>query len=138
MTIGERVKIARKQIGMSQEELGKRLDIGKSSISEWEANKRSIPIDTIELIASILDSSVPFLMGWDVSVPESNFARSELSVDATTFAHNFDKLDDHGKQIVSAVMDLELKRVNDASYAAEVERFNSIADEEDFIESNAL
>lgn len=60
-----------------------------------------------------------------------------LSQTAITFAHNFDKLDDHGKQVISAIMDLELKRINDVSYAAEVERFNSIVDD-DLNESTAL
>ena len=65
VTIGQRIKNLRKNISMSQEELGQRLGVGKSTVSEWENGKRGIPIDTIDQIAEALDATVPALMGWN-------------------------------------------------------------------------
>lgn len=62
--IGKRIKETRKKAGMTQDELGAKLEIGKSSISEWESGKRSPDFDKLEEMATILDVSFHYLVGW--------------------------------------------------------------------------
>ena len=55
MTIGERIKAARKQAGMTQQELADRLGISYVGISNWESGKRKPKQETLERIAAVLD-----------------------------------------------------------------------------------
>ena len=110
MTVGERIKSARKSKKMSQEELGNLLGIGKSSISEWESGKRPIPIDTMEEIADHLQVTVPYLMGWEASAETLEYKPLELSPAALDIARRFDSLDPYSQLVVSAVVNLESKR----------------------------
>ena len=126
MTIGERIKEARRAAKLSQSDLGLKLDIGKSSVSEWESGKRPVPIDVVGEIASILNVSVPYLMGWNVEAEKSLFTANHLSPAALEIARKYDAMDEHGKAVVEAVVDLEAERKPD--YASEVERFNAMAE----------
>ena len=110
MTVGERIREARKNIPMNQEDLGKLLGIGKSSVSEWESNKRPVPMDTLEEIAKILHVTVPYLMGWETKGAGVVYEKLELSSAALTLARKYDSLDDYSKKIVEAIVDLEANR----------------------------
>lgn len=62
-SLGERLKTARKEAGLKQEDVGRILGLGKSTISEWETGKRSPDIELITELASILNTSVEYLLG---------------------------------------------------------------------------
>ena len=101
MSIGSRIRSARKSAGMSQEELGKRLDIGKSSISEWESGKRALPIDVVEQISEILGVSVPYLMGWDEeTVATKSIGLSPAALDV---ARRYDHMSETAQRLISAI-----------------------------------
>lgn len=102
MTIGSRIRSARKSAGMSQEELGNRLDIGKSSISEWESGKRALPIDVVEQISEILNVSVQYIMGWN---EEPAIRKSTgLSPAALEVARHYDTLSETSQKLISAIV----------------------------------
>lgn len=63
MNVGNRIRIARKRVGMTQDELGAAIGIGKSSISEWESGKRSPDVEKMREIASILNTTSAYLIG---------------------------------------------------------------------------
>ncbi len=62
--LGNRIREARTRLGLTQDELGGRLGIGKSSISEWEHGKRSPSIDDLTRLAEALSTTPESLMGW--------------------------------------------------------------------------
>lgn len=69
-TIGDRIKAAREAKGISQEELGKVCGTTKQTIYKYETGIiTNIPLDKLDKIASTLDVSSVYLMGWD-STPE--------------------------------------------------------------------
>lgn len=69
MTIGERVKLARKKKGMTQEELANQLGYkSKSSVTHIE-NGRDIPRAMVSQLAKILDVTPSYLMGWEDEKP---------------------------------------------------------------------
>ena len=54
MTIGQRIKQARKAAGITQEQLADRLGISFQSVSQWERDKRSPKKETIDKIANAI------------------------------------------------------------------------------------
>lgn len=73
MTIGERIRIRREQLKMSQDELAKKIGYkSRSSINKFETS-RTLPLDKVELVAKALDCPPSYLMGWmDEELPNEN------------------------------------------------------------------
>lgn len=66
MTIGERIKKRREELGLSQETLAERLGYkSKSSINKIELNQRDLPQSKIKMIADALGVTPDYIMGWD-------------------------------------------------------------------------
>ena len=63
--IGERIREKRLALKIKQSELGKRIGVGKSTVSEWEHNKRKPSIEILDQIASALETTASYLMDWD-------------------------------------------------------------------------
>jgi transcriptional regulator with XRE-family HTH domain len=64
MTIfGTRIKLLRKSLKMTMEELGTRIGVAKSTIAGYEKGFREPPIEKINLLALHLDTSVDYLFG---------------------------------------------------------------------------
>lgn len=69
MTVGERIKQCRLDLGLSQAELAKRAGYkGKSDISKMENAGDEIGIARITKIADALSVSPAYLMGWSAPV----------------------------------------------------------------------
>ena len=75
MTIGERIKNRRIELGLSQEELAKKVGYkSRSSINKIELS-RSLPARKISLMARALETSEGYLMGWNESdIPDSSIS----------------------------------------------------------------
>lgn len=58
MTIGERIKEARKRAGMTQKELAEKLGIPYQGIGQWENNLRKPKLETLRKIAAALSVDV--------------------------------------------------------------------------------
>lgn len=66
MKIGDRIKIRREQLQMSQEELAMRLGYkSRSSIAKIEADASRLPQIKIAAIASALETTPAYIMGWE-------------------------------------------------------------------------
>ena len=69
MTIGEKIKIRRKELNWSQRELSDKMGYSNhSTITRIEAGKVDIPQSKIVLFANILGVSVAHLMGWEEEI----------------------------------------------------------------------
>ena len=66
MTIGQRIKIRREQLGLSQAELAHRIGYqSRSSINKIELDQYSLRQSKIKAIADALDTSPAYIMGWE-------------------------------------------------------------------------
>jgi transcriptional regulator with XRE-family HTH domain len=74
--LGERIKSRRKELRMSQEELGSRIGFTKSSISRIEHGDRAVSFENINKIASVLEVDQKWLLGW---TDEVQFSRDQLA-----------------------------------------------------------
>lgn len=62
-TLGDRIKQLRKDSKLTQKELGDKLNVGKSTISQYENNINTPDIDTLKKISKIFDVPVDYLLG---------------------------------------------------------------------------
>ena len=93
MDMGQKIKNLREQKGMTLEDLGNKVGVGKSTVRKWEtgiiANMRR---DKIAKIAEALNVSPAYLMGWEDNLTKEN---SELIPDIlsdSTLITNIKKL----------------------------------------------
>lgn len=61
MTFGTRLRAARQGIGLSQEQLGTRMGVTKSTVSAWERDEKLPESDRLPLLRSTLRRSLDWL-----------------------------------------------------------------------------
>ena len=65
-SIGERIRVRREELGLSQEELGSRIGYkSRSSVNKIELDQRNLTQSKIKAIADALDTTPSYIMGWD-------------------------------------------------------------------------
>lgn len=65
MEIGDRIRLRREQLDMTQEELGRLIGYrSRASINKIELNQRKLPQDKIKAIADALLTTPGYIMGW--------------------------------------------------------------------------
>lgn len=65
MTVGDRIKKKRIELGLSQDEVAQKVGYkSRSSIQKIESSRR-LPLSKIELMSRALDCSPGYLMGWE-------------------------------------------------------------------------
>lgn len=64
-TFKERLRSLRKESGMTQEELGKRVQMGKQAISQYERGVREPDYDVLSYLCDIFNVSTDYLLGKD-------------------------------------------------------------------------
>lgn len=65
-TIGSRIRKRREELGLSQDELGKRLGYkSRSSINKIELDQRNLTQSKIKAIADALETTPAYIMGWN-------------------------------------------------------------------------
>ena len=68
MTLGEKIKDARIQNGLSQEELAVKLSVSRSAIAKWESDKGIPDITNLKAIAELFQVSVDYLIDDNASI----------------------------------------------------------------------
>lgn len=62
MTIGEKLKEARKQTGLSQEQLSEKLGVSRSAVAKWESDNGIPDVENLKLLSKLLGVSIDFLL----------------------------------------------------------------------------
>ena len=67
MSIGRRIKRLREDLGLTQEDVAKKVGVATQTIYKYENEiVTNIPLDKLEKIAAVLNTSPSYLMGWDI------------------------------------------------------------------------
>lgn len=112
MEIGQKIKALREEKGMTLEELGNKVGVGKSTVRKWEtgmiANMRR---DKIAKIAAALDTDPAYLMGWENKFEAHYFEKSAAQtinnlIDAlpdniASHTHDYYELSLHNQMLVN-------------------------------------
>lgn len=69
--LGYRIKEIRTQRGMAQTELAKRINKSKSAVCGYESEAQVPPLEVLVSIASVLNVSLDYLVGFDIEEPIS-------------------------------------------------------------------
>ena len=73
MTVGERIKARRKQLGISADDLAAAIGVSRSTMFRYEKGDiEKVPGDTLVPIANALHTTPQYLMGW-LSDPDDDF-----------------------------------------------------------------
>ena len=62
MTLGEKIKEARKQYGLSQEQLAEKMAVSRSAVAKWEANNGLPDVDNLKALAQLLNVNIDYLL----------------------------------------------------------------------------
>lgn len=102
MTVGERIRDRRKQLGLSAEYIAERLDCSPATIYRYENGYiEKMPIDSILPIAKILMVSPAYLMGWEDESGVQNVADG-LSSDESKLVDIYRSVTEQGQQEIMA------------------------------------
>lgn len=73
MNIGVKVKHLRKSLGLTQKELATKCGYKSlTTINKIELGINNVPLDVVERLASALQVTPAYLMGWEESTPQDN------------------------------------------------------------------
>lgn len=70
MDLGTRLRMRRKQIGLSQEQLGELVNFHVNTVRRWENGSRSPDAGTLQEIAKALDTTTAYLLG-EMDAPQA-------------------------------------------------------------------
>ena len=63
MTVGEKIKEARRQCGLSQQQLAEKMLVSRSAVAKWEAGNGLPDVDNVKALAQLLNVSIDYLLG---------------------------------------------------------------------------
>ena len=111
MDIGERIKKRRKELGLSAEQIAKKLGVSPATIYRYESNDiMNMRIDKLEPIAKVLRTTPAYLMGWD-EAKENNTDNQQRQL-----LSNYNKLDNTDQ---TKLVDYSEELVNSDKYKEE-------------------
>ena len=71
MTLGEKLKNARKSAGLTQEQLAEKLMVSRQAVTKWETDRGIPDIDNLKAISQLLNVSVDYLIDDDKKIDTS-------------------------------------------------------------------
>lgn len=112
MEMGERIYNLRKEKGLTLEELGNLVGVGKSTVRKWEKGMiANMKRDKISKLASALNVSPAYLMGWEINDGDigNAFSSNYLEIDGIKLSPNEKK---HLKAYIN-LWEVNRKKVDD-------------------------
>jgi transcriptional regulator with XRE-family HTH domain len=93
MVIGQRIKMARKNQGLTQKELAERAGTAIGTIQQYELGKRQPRMDQLQKIAAALGVSISDLIGYsDLKLKKENASESDYTESEAEIKERVDAL----------------------------------------------
>lgn len=125
MGIGMRIKEARKEMGMTQEDLARVLGVTKSAIANYESETSHPKEPVMYKMFSALNVDANYLFQDVINLPKE---RNDISLAEHEHIKKYRSLDDHGKKVIDFLLDEECNRCN-ISIEEEIEMVRKQAEE---------
>ena len=84
MTLGEKLRSARKNAGLTQEQLSEKLLVSRQAITKWEAGKGMPDIENLKQLSKLLNISIDYLLDGG-EVIDLSAMREEINLDDYTY-----------------------------------------------------
>lgn len=110
MTIGERIKLKRKELGITVDDLAVRLNKNRATIYRYESNEiEKLPTTVLEPLAKALNTTPAYLMGWN---DNTELIERSISTLEDNVLNKFEQLNDDGQSKLMERLDelLELPK----------------------------
>lgn len=105
ISYGDMIRQCRKERGLSQEELGSLVSVGKNAVGAWEAGRSRPDLSSVPVICEALGISVPAFFG--LREADSASAPDQDSGEAgKAFTERFERLNDYHRQVILREMDV--------------------------------
>ena len=85
MTLGEKLKSARKIAGLTQEQLAEKLLVSRQAITKWEADKGMPDIENLKQLSKLLNISIDYLLDSGENI-DLSVIREGINLDDYTYA----------------------------------------------------
>ena len=82
MTFGEKCKAARKEAGLSQEQLSEKLSVSRSAVAKWESDKGMPDVNNLKAISALLGVSIDYLLDEDERI---SFNETKEPIDLASY-----------------------------------------------------
>lgn len=82
MTFGEKLKEARKEAGLTQEELAEKLSVSRSAVAKWESDKGLPDVNNLKAMSRLLTVSLDYLLDDDEKL---SFNETKEPIDLDSF-----------------------------------------------------
>ena len=82
MTFGEKLKEARKEAGLSQEQFAEKMSVSRSAIAKWEADRGMPDVNNLKVMAQLLGVSVDYLLDEDEKL---SFNETKEAIDLDSY-----------------------------------------------------
>ncbi len=82
MTFGEKLKEARKEAGLTQEQFAEKMSVSRSAVAKWESDKGMPDVNNLKVMAQLLDVSVDYLLAEDEKL---SFNETKEAIDIDSF-----------------------------------------------------
>ena len=100
MTIGERIKQRRMELGLSVDEVAEKLGKNRATIYRYESNEiENLPVGTLEPLAKILETTPAQLMGWSDNEQDNIYRK----IFAKNLRHYLDRENKTQKEVADAI-----------------------------------
>lgn len=110
MDIGRKIRERREELGMTQDELAKKLGYAsRSSVNKVE-NSREVSMKKIEKYAIALETTVAYLMDWE-EVAKIDLVLSDLPLEIKEYAIKLSSLKEAQKKHVFDLIDMLTKEM---------------------------
>lgn len=110
MTIGDRIKARRIQVGLSVDQVAERIGKNRATVYRYESNDiEKFHLDILPPLAEALNTTPAYLMGWTESAdprPATSHP-PDLTPDETELVHKYRALDYGGKLRIRSALDVE-------------------------------
>jgi len=109
MTIGERIKNRREELGMTQDELARKCGYkSRSSINKIELS-RDLPLRKVSLMADVLQTTPAYLMGWEEKPTAiKKISDITLSPEEEEIVYAYRKADEVDKNSVRKILNVSI------------------------------
>jgi len=124
-----RILQLRKEVGLNQKDLAKKAKVNQTAVSQWETGRTEPGFEAIANLCSFFDVSFDYLLGrsevrgrFNMTLEEQEeIAKIQIYEMNQEHFEAYQKLDQHGKDVIDAITRLELKRVKGEKTNAETE-----------------